>query len=152
MAALHLADNDIEPKHPNKLGFADIYTSLAEGHNCHPDDVDCIVTEIANDPEKEKFTASMREGRSVGSKEEMTIIPGDKGWNEILRTKYYKYAALFNGKALDKVIVRTHERNLSDVTFDVDTFRFYFPAWDTRMPGGKTLKSADGTQIEDTMN
>ncbi|KKF93997.1 hypothetical protein CFO_g3655 [Ceratocystis platani] len=144
-ATIYAANNDVEPEHQNKLGAAEIYTSLAEEHKRNPKDIDWIIAEVVGDLKMEELISNIRQGRNVKPGDEVTIVPSDKEWKSILDTKYYAFAALVNPKAMEKVIVRTHTRSRNPVPFPVDSFHFYFP-------GSENGKLEDGSSApgEDT--
>ncbi|KAL2884934.1 hypothetical protein HOO65_090229 [Ceratocystis lukuohia] len=151
MATIYVADNEMEPEHQNKLGLTEIYTALAEEHKRKPEDVDWIVTEVMGDPEMEDFILGIRKGRGVGPKDEVIITPGQDEWRKIQDTKHYMYAALVNRKAIDKIIITTHQRMVSGVTFDINSFHFYFPSQHFRKPYGKGIGSGAATQKDDKL-
>ncbi|KAL2884944.1 hypothetical protein HOO65_090239 [Ceratocystis lukuohia] len=151
MATLYVADDEIEPEHPNKLSLSEIYNALAEEHNRLPSAIDWIVTEVAGDEKIGTMIAEIREGRKLGPNDEVVIIPGDMEWNAILDTDYYMNAALVNRKAIDKVIIRTTSRTMFDKTFDISSMHFHFPGNTFRKPGTEPIASADGTTVSDTM-
>ncbi|KAL1901237.1 hypothetical protein Cpir12675_000603 [Ceratocystis pirilliformis] len=151
MATIYIANNDMEPEHQNKLSLTEIYTALAEEHKRKPEDVDWIVTEVVGDPEMEDFILGIRKGRNVGPKDEVIITPSQHEWKKILDTKHYMYAALVNRKAIDKIIITTHQRTQPGVTFDVSSFHFYFPSWQLRNPYSNDIGSGVATQSDDNL-
>ncbi|KAL2884928.1 hypothetical protein HOO65_090223 [Ceratocystis lukuohia] len=151
MAKIFIAYNGKEPGHQNKLGLGDIYTALAEERKRKPEDIDWIVSEVEDDSEMEDFILDIRNGRNVGPTDEVMIIPGEKEWDSILKTKHYKYASLVNRKELEKIIVRTHYRTIYKTTYEVNSFHFYFPSSEYRDPHGEAPGSTIATQKDDEL-
>ncbi|KAL1901243.1 hypothetical protein Cpir12675_000609 [Ceratocystis pirilliformis] len=124
-ATIYYVNNDIQPESESKLGLEGIYNVLAEKHNCKPDDVKWLAFNVMDDEETDNLISSIRASRKPGTKE-FRILPNDHEWDMILKTKYYKQAALVNRRPLDRIVVKTHYRLHEGYIIPIDRIQFSF--------------------------
>ncbi|KAL2884941.1 hypothetical protein HOO65_090236 [Ceratocystis lukuohia] len=151
MATIYIASNEMEFEHEKKLGLSEIYTALAKEHNREPEEIDWVVTEVTEDQEIEQALREIRKSRNVGPRDDVTIVPRDYEWDEIMDTKYYMHAELVNQRKIDKIILRKHRRIIYNLALDFDSFHFHFSAGQYGEPGDETPASADVTENSEDM-
>ncbi|KKF92328.1 hypothetical protein CFO_g5317 [Ceratocystis platani] len=105
IASIIVANNDEELDHDQKLGLAEIYTTLAEMSGLKPDDMKWVVFDVdeEEDPETTATIAKIRAGRNLDPKQDTQVLPSDKEWTAILDMEYYKKLLQVNSKPVKGV-------------------------------------------------
>ncbi|KKF92705.1 hypothetical protein CFO_g4939 [Ceratocystis platani] len=152
VAAIHVANNDIEPQHEKKLGLGEIYNVLAGKHGYTRDDIEWVVFDVNSDPKTDEMVAGIRKDRGLGPKDEAVILPTDGEWDTILNTKYYAQAQQVNSRPLDRILLKHRSHPIIGKSFfPTERIHFSFPKLKDRRPENEapSLDSGKGERQED---
>ncbi|KKF94401.1 hypothetical protein CFO_g3242 [Ceratocystis platani] len=108
ISTIYMAWTDEEPDHENKLSLTEIYNALAEKEGMKPDEMRWVTFEVVvGDFETDLLIDSIRQNRTLGSLEEVRILPGDKEWDMVAATQYYTNLLQVINKPVQKMLIRS---------------------------------------------
>ncbi|KKF93553.1 hypothetical protein CFO_g4097 [Ceratocystis platani] len=148
VSTVYIARNDGEPESEHKLGLAEIYNVLAEEEKFKIDDMTWLIFDVDKDPETNRIIAEIRKERKLGPREEARLLPGDKEWDIILDTRYYKMMLQITSKPIKNILLRNTDRPDQEGLYSTDRIHFSFTSSDdlTSASGISTKASATDNQ------